>query len=629
MISRQIFSLIPPTVGHTTVESSSSSVVGHIVVKHPKVKPPGPSLKKSLHPVKRSIVLDDQSDSESKDANDNAYSNEGVHDESSNDEVSVAGEIRERKESKKRKKRQGKQKSLPKTKKNKTVYETNDYVVFRDDRNIPKFGQVYEMQDGAPFMLVKVFDYVASQKLTFKISDTLEAVSTNCEESVFIIPKSDIRQHRDRNYISIAYCPYDHLEKSVKCEKKVNSSSLIDVDSSPSEIQISYTLESRVRVIQGPDIDETTISLVGKIGIVKDVEDGWLNVLFLDDTDYWLPITLLSIVSDPRIASRSVPFTPSAPSSSSYSEDLVKSRKAKEQQNRKVHIKRDDNCAQRKGNLPTRLKFTFSFISFEYHVGIKSTEQPQRNNSIKGQGHRKSWSTGVDFQNNDRKAEFYHGVYKSMDSGKNKYCAIVHGARRVPGYYGSAVEAAVAYDEYLLRNRDSIKSLKSCMLNFKLEGNTKEIGYLFSEDKDIAEKRNKKNIETSRQIDRWKSLTSIRGLHRPPTESNFSSATCFSHDDRDEIGFHVINTEFKDHYVSMPHCTSNLVCSSPGYIFAENACPISMQDSIRSILLRPDSSISANVEFGHRNLLNFSQSFTTSSSLKIPRKQVLPKRYTE
>jgi hypothetical protein len=235
----------------------------------------------------------------------------------------------------------------------------------------------------------------------------------------------------------------------------------------------------------------------------------------------------------------------------------------------------------------------------------------------------------MDSQNNDNKTDLYHGVYKSTDSGNNKYYAKIHGIRSVPGHYGSAVEAAVAYDEYLLRYRDSIKSLKSCMLNFKIKGNTKEIGYLFSEDRDIAEKRNKKNIETLRQINRWKSLTSIKGLNQQPAESNFPMITLFNHDDRDEINFHDFNTEFTDHYVSMIHYSSKFVCSAPGYIFTENVCHTSMQDSIRSILSRRDSSVQTDTEFENGQLLNFPQPCTSDSPENLSRKQVLPKRWTE
>jgi len=205
------------------------------------------------------------------------------------------------------------------------------------------------------------------------------------------------------------------------------------------------------------------------------------------------------------------------------------------------------------------------------NLGIKSSERQQNFLARKPHGRRGLFALG---EVNADRHPYYHGVYVH-NQGKKRHIAIVSDGLRqypVPGLYDSAIEAAVAHDEYIIRNKSAVSSLNSCDMIFDHDTSLRDLGYLFSEDEKISMKRNLKNLKTQTQIKRWNDL--LRE-NKKQTAADPGPSTNYRH----ECDILHSNTEVMTFGISFDSAHSTHSNS-----FTENLSSIPMKNSIRSIL---------------------------------------------
>ena len=223
-------------------------------------------------------------------------------------------------------------------KRQKKCFKEKDFVVFLDEYGHISFGCVCAIEDGAPFMLVQIFNKT-SQGNTYRLSETAKRAPVTDKTDVILYPRPYIKYNRMLNIYTTSYCPIEYLKQNLNCAKKSNNTDQFKLDAAPSDS--SYSLKSRVQIIQSSDLDESNFNLVGKIGTIEEVGDGWLCVQFPDDSEFWFPESCISEVLEGRSSSSSSTISPLAKPAAVTLE--------KKQQSNNRYLDQVEVAARRKG----------------------------------------------------------------------------------------------------------------------------------------------------------------------------------------------------------------------------------------------------------------------------------------
>jgi hypothetical protein len=336
-------------------------------------------------------------------------------------------------------------------------YKVGQLILHLDDLGIIKVGKVLETQPEAPFMLVQGFESDGGNK--YRCTEYENFVSTNDADAVLPIPKSYISSSRNQITFIPSFCPFmffkKHKPKSAIFPIIKPQEFMAEINSNTNSSS-SISKGSKVRVIQNIEVDKDIHhEHVGKHGIVTEVFDGWVTVDFPDGNDIYIRQNSITLMENSLSVSSNVDTT------------LVESSRRKSIHSHLQGLEMQSKCAieisgrpkgnakgfiemHQQGRRAAFLADPKNFKPFTGHIGVYTTETISKVNRYRAIV-------------SDNKNRLYH----------------------VPGLFDSDIEAAMAHDEFILRNSMG----HTCKLNFIHDSSSR---FLFSEDNDIINKRQQK-----------------------------------------------------------------------------------------------------------------------------------------
>jgi hypothetical protein len=293
----------------------ASSTVIHSKQPKAKARPlvPNGNCKPSKVSTKFDEFSEDEFKGEISDDNVDADGDDGDNDEAYDEGDDIEGINEKKKARSKKRTTQRKEKNTQEKKRKKINFKEKDLVVFWDESGHSSFGSVCAVEDGAPFMLVQIFNKM-SQENAYRLSETVKRAPVTDGAHAVLYPRSDMKYNRMLNIYIASYCPFEYLQQNSKKSNLTEHA----LDTAP--FDSSYSLKSRVQIIQSSDLDESNFYLVGEIGVIEEIGDGWLCVQFPNASEFWFPESCISEVLEGRASSSSSTISPLEKSAATKSE---------------------------------------------------------------------------------------------------------------------------------------------------------------------------------------------------------------------------------------------------------------------------------------------------------------------